>query len=210
MAISQFKRARLMKKLGEHIGFVQRSNQAFDIGVEEEAIRIAVSLRVIFHHTSASTSLVAHLGLANNKMLSSSRGGGNWMDYLRQQINLQSPQPVRMLPMLENKFREVSIEDWWKNEPVFSHKDKEFARKRIILSAANKDGGAHVDEELEEYYESLCSGEHGLGITGDLKFDGVPPFPQGATLFAQNTHLALIRQFGYEFLASVSHFKWLA
>lgn len=95
-------------------------------------------------------------------------------------------------------------------EPVFSHKSKEFSRKRIILSAANKDGGAHVDEELEEYYESLCSGEHGLGITGNnLTFDGEPPFPQGITLFAQNTHLALIRQFGHEFLAAFNHFKWL-
>lgn len=209
MAISKFKRIRLTEKMREQLRFMQRSCEAFDKGFEDEAIRIATSLRIIFHHTNASTSLIAHLRFGGKKMLSSSRGHGDWKDYLAQQINLSSPQPVRMIPLLGNKFRELSIEDWWRHEPVFIYNTQEYSRRRIILSAANKDGGAHVDEELEKYYEYICSGEHAIGITGSLEYKGEPPFPQGITLYPNNAHLALIRQFAYETLVSVAHFDWL-
>jgi hypothetical protein len=209
MAISKFKRDRLTKKLLEQLQFMQRSCEAFDNGFEDEAIRIAASLRIIFHQTNASTSLIAHLGFSGKKMLTSSRGHGDWRDYLAQQINLTSPQPVRMVPLLGNKFRQLSIEDWWRHEPVFIYNIQEYPRRRIILSAANKDGGAHVDEVLEKYYEYLCSGEDTIGITGNLEYEGEPPFPQGITIYPQNAHLALIRQFAHETLVSVNYFNWL-
>jgi hypothetical protein len=209
MSISQFKRARLTKKLLEQLQFIQRSCEAFDKGYEDEAIRIATSLRIIFHNTSASTSLIAHLGFGGKKMLSSSQGHGDWKDYLALQINLSSPEPVRTLPLLGDKFRELSIEDWWRHEPVFIYNTQEYSRRRIVLSAANKDGGAHVDDVLEKYYEYLCSGEHAIGITGNLEYNGEPPFPQGITIYPNNAHLALIRQFAHETLVSVNHFNWL-
>ena len=114
-----------------------------------------------------------------------------------------------MLPLLGIQFIELSIEDWWRNEPVFVYNSQKFSRQKIVLSAANKDGGAHVDEELEKYYEFLCSGEYAFGITGNLEFDGEPPFPQGVTIYPKNAHLALIRQFAHETLSSVTHFNWL-
>ena len=212
MAISQFKRERLMKKLHEQVMFVERSSQAFDNGLEDEAIRIALSLRVIFHDKGVSKSLISRLGFAGKRMVSSAPLDGRWMNFLSQQINLSLPQPVRMVPLLGNKFREVTIQDWWHIEPVFTYQNEVFPRKRIILSAAEKDGGAHVDDRLEKYYESLCAGEHGIGIIGNnLRFaDGGPTFPQGMTIFARNTHLALIRQFAHEVLSAVTHFKWLS
>jgi hypothetical protein len=141
-------------------------------------------------------------------MLSSARGHGNWQDFLAHQIDLTSPQPVRMLPLLSNKFLEVSIEDWWSNESVFVHNAQKYSRRMIVLSASNKDGGAHVDKQLEEYYEVLCAGEYAIGITGNLKYDGKPPFPQGVTIFPKNAHLALIRQFAHETLFSINYFAW--
>jgi len=179
MGISQHKRDRLMKKLQEQVLFLQSSSQAFDSGIEEEAIRIAQALRVMFHQTRLSISLVSHLGFGKKRMLSSARGVGDWTDFLQVELNIALPQPVRMRPLLGTKFKDVSIEDWWKNEPVFSHKGETFSRSRIVLSAANKDGGAHVDDKLDAYYESLCAGEHGIGITGnELRFaDGRAPFP---------------------------------
>jgi hypothetical protein len=209
MSISKVKRARLTKKLLEQLRFIQRSCEAFDKGFEDEAIRIATSLRIILHNTNASTSLIAHLGFGRKKMLSSSRGHGDWKDYLTQQIDLSAPQPVRMLPLLGDKFSELSIEDWWRHEPVFIHHTKTYSRRSIVLSAANKDGGAHVDGVLERYYEYLCSGEHAIGITGNLEYNGEPPFPQGITIYPNNAHLALIRQFAHETLVSVNHFSWL-
>ena len=142
---------RLTKKLEEQLQFIRRSSEAYDGGAEEEALRIATALRVIFHQTGSSTSLITHLGFGNKKMLSSSRGHGDWKDYLSEEINLTSSVPVRMRPILGDKFHELSIGDWWQHETVFVHNGTNHARRKIILSAANKDGGAHVDADLDTY-----------------------------------------------------------
>jgi hypothetical protein len=201
---------RLTKKLEEQLQFIRRSSEAYDQGAEEEALRIATSLRVIFHQTNSSTSLITHLGFEGKKMLSSSRGHGDWKDYLSHEININSSVPIRMRPILGDKFHELSIEDWWKNETVFVHNGTNHSRRKIILSAANKDGGAHVDAGLENYYEFLCAGEYLFGITGNVQYNGPTPFPQGVTIYPMNAHFALIRQFAHEVLASVDHFNWLA
>lgn len=209
MAILKSKHSRLTAKLREQLRFIQRSCKAFDQGAEDEAIRIATSLRIIFHNKGRNVSLVAHLGLGDKKVLSSSRGYGDWRDYLAHQLDLSSPSPIRMLPLLGDRFIELSIEDWWSKEPVFTYRAQEYSRKMIILSAADKDGGTHVDKELEKYYEFLCAGEYAIGVTGNLEYNGEPPFPQGLTQYPKNAHLALIRQFAHEALKSVSYFDWL-
>lgn len=209
MIISASDNLRLIDKLKEQLQFIERSCAAYDQGAENEALRIATSLRVIFHNTAMSVSLVAHLGFENKNMLSSSRGHGDWQDFLSHQLDLSSAQPIKMLPLLGQQFHELSIEDWWKNETVFVHNGNSHSRRKIVLSAANKDGGAHVDNELEEYYKFLCAGEYAFGITGDLQYKGTPPFPQGITIYSNNAYLALIRQFAHETLASVNHFNWL-
>jgi hypothetical protein len=201
---------RLTKKLEEQCRFIRRSSEAYDQGAEDEALRIATSLRVIFHQTNLSISLVRHLGFEGKEMLSSSRGHGDWKDYLSYEINLNSPVPIRMRPILGDKFHKLSIEDWWKNETVFFHNGKNHSRRKIILSAANKDGGAHVAADLDNYYEFLCAGEYLFGITGNMQYNGHVPFPQGETIYPANAHFALIRQFAHEAVASVDHFSWLA
>lgn len=82
------------------------------------------------------------------------------------------------------------------------------SRRRIILNAADKDGGAHVDPKLERFYEELMRGEWGLGITGNLTYNGPPPFEQGVTQYATNGHLALIRVFAHEVLATADQSGW--
>lgn len=198
------------RKLREQVKFISNSSKAFDSGDEEEAIRIATALRIIFHTTTSSTSLVTHLRFDHKRMLSSARGYNNWMDYIGFKENLNSPTPMVTFPLLNDKWQEVNIETWWQKQVVFEHESREYSRKKIILSMANKDGGAHVDSKLEEYYEVLCAGEWGFGITGDLTFDGPEPFPQGVTMYPKNGHLSLIRQFGHEVLNTIEKLKWLA
>lgn len=143
-------------------------------------------------------------------MLTSSRGLRDWKDYLAQDINLSWSQPVRMRPLLGDKFVRISLTDWWSGEPVFVHHGKQFTRKNICLSAVNKDGGAHVDDTLEPYYTALAGGENMFGITGNLEYgENEPPFAQSVLIYPNNGHLALIRQFAHEFLRSAEHFNWL-
>ena len=52
----------LCQHLEEHVQFLLMSSDAFDKGFEGEAKRLAVSLRVLFHDTKTSKSLLAQLG----------------------------------------------------------------------------------------------------------------------------------------------------
>ena len=63
------------------------------------------------------------------------------------------PHPARM-----RKF-----DEWWDNDIVLKDTDNiTYSRRKLVLYAANKDGGAHVDHELDDRYERLRDGS-GLG-----------------------------------------------
>jgi len=199
---------RIKKKLTEQLDFIYRSTKTFDAGLEDEAIRIATHLRVLFHNTQRSKSLFRLLKLQKTKILSSSRGHKDWKDFLGGKIDLSSSTPSTFYPLLGDQFHEISLKEWWSEEVIFSHNGEEFSRKSIALSISNKDGGAHVDEKLEAYYEILCKGEYALGITGNLQYQEEPPFKQGIAFYPKNGHLCLIRQFAHEVLVSNKHYNW--
>lgn len=200
---------RFREKLSQQLRFLRRSATMYDEGHEDEAVRLATSLRVLFHDTNKSVSLLKHLGLKGQNVLSSSRGLHDWKDYLQIAIALNSPRPVTMRPMLGTTFRPISIADWWDSESVFVLGTQRFTRRVVILTATNKDGGAHVDSKVDAYYEALMAGKFGIGIEGNLQFNGEVPFPQGVVMYADNAHFALIRQFAHEAIASIQHFEWL-
>ncbi|MFZ1700743.1 MAG: hypothetical protein WBO10_03530 [Pyrinomonadaceae bacterium] len=156
----------------------------------------------------ASTSLISHLGFGSKKILSSARGRGDHLDYLSVRIDLNSPEPVKMIPMMGTNFKPLSISDWWSGEAVFVHNSTNISREKIVSDIANKMGGAHVDSKIPRYFEALYAGGFTLGVTGNLTFDGPAPFEQGVLQHAKNGHLALIRQFGHEFLTTVRQSGW--
>jgi hypothetical protein len=74
---------------------------------------------------------------------------------------------------------------WW-TQMVMAYDGECLTRKEIVLVAANKDGGAHVDDELPAKYKRLVKGYY---QTEDGRF------------FANHNALCL-RQMGYEMLNS--------
>lgn len=203
---------RLRVKLEEQIDFLESSSERFDQGRESEAIRLAQQLRILFHQTHHSKALVYQANLASQKMLTSRRNDKGVYGFLAIKIALDSERPIWSAPLLEKNakyLRGINLGEWWQSEKIFSMDEKSYTRKSIILSMANKDGGAHVDPVLEDYYLRLCEGEQGLKLTGDLQFNGSPPFPQGVSQSVNNMHFALVRQFAYEALSTVNRNKWL-
>src|SRR5207248_8799576 len=61
----------LEQHLADHIGFLKSSADAYDAGQDGEAKRLAVSLRVLFHDTPASHSLLGQLGRTRSELISS-------------------------------------------------------------------------------------------------------------------------------------------
>lgn len=173
------RRRRFKDQLKRNVGFIQRSCELFDQGHTEEAIRIATALRVLLHDTQKSRSLLTHLKIKSIMKLNSSchppPSGVLWFEGMgRLNLNLSENYEVsRWLdPVLDEEAHRhipVPIRQWWEM-PVYvrtqfvrnsSGQDEtqhtHLRRKDIILAAANRDGGAHVDEKLEPNYERLAA-----------------------------------------------------
>lgn len=200
---------RYRDKLQQQLAFLNRSCASFDQGVEDEALRIATALRALFHQTPRSHSLIGLLGMRSSKMLSSTQGFSDFRDYLNINIDLRSPTPVRMLPRLQSQFREIDLVEWWESETVHVQDGVKYARRALVLSAANKDGGVHVDPDLEPYYEKLVFRCDIAPLVGNLTYDGPAPFEQGVPQHPPNVQFAFLRQFAHECMVASIHFRWL-
>jgi hypothetical protein len=195
--------------LRSHVGIIERAVRDYDEGHEDASLSISNSLRAIFHDKGRTVSVLSRLSLKNTPMLTTGRGHGDWKDYLAHVIDITSSRPVVMKPVLGDPVACEPLDVWWDSEPIFVDKGIKYTRRRIVLSMAEKGGGTHADEDLEPFYEVLSSGRYGFGIIGDLTYDGPPPFPQGVTIYSDNAHFALVRQFAHEVLASAHDFNWL-
>ncbi len=83
---------------------------------------------------------------------------------------------------------------WW-TQVVYVYGAINATRRSLVLGAANKDGGAHVDTKLNPEYEALMrTGERGwfhYSPTSDDRFQPVT-----------YEHFLYIRQMGFELLNS--------
>jgi hypothetical protein len=184
--------------LFKQLNFLWRSCESYDQGHIDEAVRIATVIRVLMHDTSASVSLLKRL---------------NALDILLASTVVTDPQikPVFMTSMGRLRITatettrtantdpaalqiQIPVAEWWK-QVVYVYGSVHATRKRLVLAAANKDGGAHVDSTLTEEYEALMmTGQRGwfyYSPTSDDRFEPV-----------KNEHLLYIRQMGFELLNS--------
>jgi hypothetical protein len=110
------------------------------------------------------------------------------MIYIPMMLTLQGVKP----PLEKSPIKNVLIIDEWLNEIVMAELNP-IRRKDIILSAANQDGGAHVDDNPNMNTKIL---RRGIG-TFTITIDG-----KKKTEILSNHHFPLIRQFAYEVLHS--------
>jgi hypothetical protein len=149
----------LQEHLEEQIEFLECSASSYDNGFEGEIKRLAVSVRVLVHDTGNSTSLLTLLGKKNVDFADTSIpfDEDNKMTHSGLVTMSLGAREARPLPHLDDGpfSRTASFDLWW-NGIVFVDKNRnEFSRKDIVLSLANKEGGAHVDKKLDEKYAAL-------------------------------------------------------
>lgn len=191
----QIDTAELRTHLVEQISFLDASSAAFDAGNSGEAKRLALTIRVLLHETKHSKSLLKQLGFDKIKFVSTAfpfnrRNLMTHWGLLR--ISLDD-HGARYLPHLgDGQSREVSFDEWW-NEIVFKDQGGDaVSRKDLILTAANQDGGGHVDPALDGQYDKLVR-ENSLGWFVAKGADGIGE-PMG------DPTKAAIRQIAYEAL----------
>lgn len=169
-----------------------------------EAKRIGTIVRTLVHHTNVSHALLVQLDVRGQMSFQDSCGpvdapglvhrmGALALPAIDQRFGDYVPQYETLLPspMVPPP---LPFDRWW-TEPLW--KDKRgvaFDRKRLVLALVNKDGGAHVDPNLDEDYDAL-SRNNSLGIkkgpslVGPV-FDMATPVP------------AAVRQIGHEMVRS--------
>lgn len=186
----------LTTQLQRQLTFLRNSAEAYDAGDVVEAVRIGVVIRVLCHDTGNSVSLLQHFGQKQTlKLVSTAKT-------LPQHLQVDIDFAELMTGMTfgtELAYAAVPAgsptvvcPDWW-TQPVFLRDRVMYARKDIVLSAANKDGGAHVDApdaKLQAFQESFWTRTE---ITADGAETSVP---------LANNHFRMLRRFADELLNS--------
>ena len=197
MSKIQLSQKELEAHLKEQISFLEASANSFDAGMEEEAKRLAVAIRILVHDTSSSHSLIGQVG-KNLEFLdtSSDLDSNNILAHGGLIVLLNELHQTRYVAMLDNfpsnTIKMIDFDSWW-SKPVFvDKKGRKLTRKNLILTAANQDGGAHVDSSLDETYANLS--RNGL--------DMIVSHGKGARLLDKPERVA-IRQIAHEVLKTL-------
>ena len=153
--------ADLRKHFDQQLKFLRTSTENFDKGDEDEAIRIALILRILLHDTPKSSSLMGLLTLKNQIGYYSAVSPympTNMVTYAGLCGYRIDKQHGEYFPSfttgsgLDKKY--LNFDYWW-NEIIFDDKKALFSRKKIIKMLANKDGGAHIAADIPEDYYAL-------------------------------------------------------
>ena len=191
----------------QQIGFLLRSAEAYDDGYESEAKIMAGVLRILFHDTQKSVSLLTHLNKKNmlfydttfdfnsNDIMSKSTlahlfmTAGHHISQVKYVPNLDDKNVSRNIKVPFNK--------WWEEKKVIRDmQGRFFTRKQLITTLCNKDGGAHIDAELENKKYADLTRNNSMKITyGKGEYGIGDPIP--------NIELASIRQITHEVLKSL-------
>jgi hypothetical protein len=160
----------LRKHLEEQFVFLINFSLAYDKGYDAEAKRLAHIIRTLLHDTDKSKSLLKQLDLKKIKFCCTCTGsysakkhnaGFHCLSY----VFLGNPQMLKHLPIIGSVpigGKWVHFQEWWDKIVIVDSEKNKFKRKRLILTVCNKDGGSHVDPEIEKNYYSL-SRENSLG-----------------------------------------------
>lgn len=186
-------------KLTEQLTFLWTSCASYDAGNKREAVRIATCIRVMLHDTRSSVSLLTHLGAKNIRLSSSVEGepppNAVFMIRMVRQTTGEGGATVYG-PQLDTKYLlPMSVSDWW-SQIVYVLGKVQSTRKSLVLGAADKDGGAHVDAALSTDYETLAT----TGQRGWWHYS--PNDDPNSTEPVTDVHLVYLRQMGFEIMNS--------
>ena len=184
--------------LRRQMRFLDASSAAFDADFHDEAIRIATIIRVLVHQTKSSTSLLKHLNATTINLLSTCDGATEkTLMYMSMgTVQISGDGTHKYLPSLgDGRVKNlIPMSKWW-DQVVFVEGTTRLSRKKIVLSAANQDGGSHVDESLNSDYQALTAD----GFAGTV-FHSIGGRTTEQPLVG--THFVALRQMAFELLNS--------
>ena len=191
----------LEEDLQRQIRLLRNSTKLFDEGEIDEACSIATRIRILVHDTGPSKSLlfkqlgITDLLLYDTALAESKSSLGPYHGLVGIELS-QSPQwgwfPHCFVDPAADS-QKLDFNAWW-NAVVLQDNQVVFTRKAIVLALCNKDGGAHIDPDLDERYERLEKSKEFAYKFGSGTRTLTPRAGAG---------LSTVRQIGYEVMLSV-------
>ncbi len=206
----------LFEQLRRQHGFLERLGQSFDAGHTDDAWGLATTIRVLVHDTNKSASLLKQLRIKDrmrlldtgdpvedqtfhtprgSKLQINAFGTGILILAGRGTVATWKPR-LGEDPEIQ---RWISFGDWWKQAVLRSWADPErlWQRRDLVLALANKEGGAHVDPEVDKHFDSVLRRHAGRfairGPEGPAKVTS-SPVPPTVRQIAYELQLSLERQ----------------
>ncbi len=188
-------RADLERQLAEQMAFLRASAVAFDAGYRGEAKRMATAVRVLLHDTKNSVSLLKQLNLKGIAFFDTAHDVSptNLLTHMGLVgMRMDTANGASYAALLGNspsgEGRPIPFSRWWDKVVFVDNKRSTMTRAQLVLTLANKDGGAHVDPTLDEMYVRL-SRENSMGW--------VAVGPDGEKAM-EDVHLVAMRQIAFE------------
>jgi hypothetical protein len=154
----------IQAKLKEQMDFLRSSVHAFYDGQFAESVRIATAIRVLVHESGMSKPLLKQVrpdGLELPILNSVTDSPGNEAIF-RLAVSVRMGATVApAVDLACSHYKLSSVGAWWNNE-VFTFQSRlgrqlVYTRKKVVLTLANKEGGAHVDEHEDPDYARLLT-----------------------------------------------------
>ena len=198
-------RDELLSQLKEQISFLVTSTMLFDKWKIVEAKRIATQLRILLHESKNSKSLLGQLDLKGISFLNTANpyDPDNLVSYVGLcKFKFHNPSGRRAwviprgTPDELPKNSNLSFQDWWEMPVLVARGKTEnitFSRRDIVLHVADTDGGAHVDNALDEHYVALTK----------WNAIGILTVQNGIEKPIENPILPCFRQIAHEVLVSI-------
>lgn len=154
----------ILAKLEEQMQFLRTSLYSFYDGEFAESLRIATTIRVLVHETGVSKPLLKQ-AQPNGLDLPILDHAGERPDekaIFRFAVSTRlGPTIAPAVDLGSSHYALSTVGAWW-NAEVFTFQSQlgrqlVYTRKKVILILANKEGGAHVDENEDPDYARLLT-----------------------------------------------------
>jgi hypothetical protein len=202
----------LLEELQKQVKFIIRSCSTFDSGDEDEAVRIAAALRILVHDTSRSNSLLKLLRVKDQlEFIDSSlpidpqptgakKDGKTIMivqglpGLVSISVTKQGTKFVAPLSLRKHSKGMIRFNEWWNEKNIPGHESSRYSRKWLVTNLANKEGGSHVDSEINKGYKDLRSSSLGMTVVAN-----------GIEGFINSSADVSIRQIAWEIIETLKH-----
>ncbi len=169
---------KVIAMLREQMNLLRTSGRAFYEGNFAESLRIATIIRILVHETGMSKPLLTQArpdGLALQIKDNIAKTEPGEQEVFSFAVGVRMGPGATVAPAVDlgsSHYSLNSIGAWW-NRAALSFRSNggqmTYTRKKVILTLANKEGGAHVDPDEDPDYVRLLTDEP---LT--FSFQGVP------------------------------------